>query len=70
MSRTVVDLDEVALAAVMKEFHTTKKVDAVNRALRDVAARREEKLRKAFKVWDRMAEGLAEVDWAEAWRLK
>jgi Arc/MetJ family transcription regulator len=69
MSRTIINIDDVALAAAMKEYGTTTKVDAVNRALREVAARREERLRKAFKVWDQVAENMAEIDWNEAWRL-
>lgn len=67
MARTVIDLDEGALAAAMREYRTSTKVDAVNRALREVAARREAKLRKFSKVMDRMAENLAEVDWDEAY---
>jgi Arc/MetJ family transcription regulator len=68
MSRTVVDIDDEALAEAMKEYHAQTKVDAVNRALREVAERRAERLRKAFKVWDRMAADMAETDWDEAWR--
>lgn len=68
MSRTVVDIDDEALAEAMKEYHATTKVDAVNRALREVAERRAERLRKASEVWDRMADDMAETDWDEAWR--
>jgi Arc/MetJ family transcription regulator len=70
MSRTVVDIDDEALAEAMKEYHTQTKVDAVNRALREVAKRRTERLRRAFDVWDRMAADMAETDWDEAWRRR
>jgi Arc/MetJ family transcription regulator len=68
MSRTVVDIDDEALAEAMKEYRTETKVDAVNRALREVAERRVKRLREAFEVWDRMAADMAETDWDEAWR--
>jgi len=68
MSRTVVDIDDEALAQAMKEYGTETKVDAVNRALREVAERRVRRLRQASKVWDRMADDMAETDWDEAWR--
>ncbi|MFP3940625.1 MAG: type II toxin-antitoxin system VapB family antitoxin [Thermoanaerobaculia bacterium] len=68
MSRTVVDIDDEALAEAMKEYRAQTKVDAVNRALREVAHRRAERLRKAFGEWDRMAADMAETDWGEAWR--
>lgn len=68
MSRTVVDIDDEALAEAMKEYGTRTKVDAVNRALREVAERRARRLRRASEVWDRMAADMAETDWDEAWR--
>jgi Arc/MetJ family transcription regulator len=68
MSRTVVDIDDEALAEAMKEYHAQTKVDAVNRALREVAERRAQRLRNAFEVWDRMAAEMADTDWDEAWR--
>jgi Arc/MetJ family transcription regulator len=67
MSRTVVDIDDEALAEAMKEYHARTKVDAVNRALREVAERRAKRLRKAFEVWDRMAADMVETDWDESW---
>ena len=39
MARTVVDIDDVALAAAAAELGTKTKVDTVNRALAEVAAR-------------------------------
>jgi Arc/MetJ family transcription regulator len=68
MARTVVDIDDEALAEAMKEYHAQTKVDAVNRALREVAERRAQRLRNAFEVWDRMAAEMADTDWDEAWR--
>jgi len=67
MSRTVVDIDDEALTQAMKEYGTRTKVETVNRALREVAERRERRLRQASEVWDRMADDMAETDWDEAW---
>jgi Arc/MetJ family transcription regulator len=39
MARTVVDIDDEALAAAAEELGTKTKVDTVNRALAEVAAR-------------------------------
>lgn len=39
MTRTVVDIDDDALAAAAAELGTKTKVDTVNRALAEVAAR-------------------------------
>lgn len=68
MSRTVMDVDDRALAAVMREYRTTVKVDAVNRALREIAERRTARLRKFSKVMDRMAESMQDIDWDTAYR--
>jgi Arc/MetJ family transcription regulator len=38
MSRTNIDIDDEACAAVMRRYHLTTKRDAVNFALREVAA--------------------------------
>jgi Arc/MetJ family transcription regulator len=60
MAKTLIDIDEEALAAAMAEFGTSTKVDTVNRALREVAARRKEKtdrfMRMALQVSDQLAE--------------
>lgn len=45
MARTVIDIDDEALAAAAAELGTTTKVDTVNAALREIANRR---LRLAF----------------------
>lgn len=39
MTRTLVDIDDEALAAAAAELGTSTKVDTVNRALAEVAAR-------------------------------
>jgi Arc/MetJ family transcription regulator len=39
LTRTLVDIDDEALAAAAAELGTTTKVDTVNRALAEVAAR-------------------------------
>lgn len=39
MARTLVDINEEALAAAAAELGTTTKVDTVNRALAEIAAR-------------------------------
>lgn len=67
MTRTLIDIDDAALAEAALELGTKTKVETVNRALADVAARRR---RLAFL--DRMLE--AEDDLgdpqavADAWR--
>lgn len=45
MARTVIDIDDDALAAAAAELGTRTKVDTVNAALREIGAR---KLRMAF----------------------
>lgn len=39
MTRTLVDIDDDALAAAAKELGTSTKVETVNRALQEIAAR-------------------------------
>ena len=39
MTRTLVDIDDEALASAAAELGTTTKVDTVNRALAEIAAR-------------------------------
>ncbi len=39
MARTVVDIDDTALAAAAEELGTSTKVETVNRALAEIAAR-------------------------------
>ena len=40
MTKTLIDIDDDALAAAAKELGTTTKVATVNRALAEIAARR------------------------------
>lgn len=49
MTRTLVDIDDEALKAAARELGTTTKVDTVNRALAEVAARA-----KRLEFLDRM----------------
>ena len=53
MTRTLIDIDDVALAAAAKELGTTTKVETVNRALQEIASRQE---RLAFLETLRTAE--------------
>ena len=39
MTRTIIDIDDSALAAAMRELGTRTKVETVNRALADVGGR-------------------------------
>jgi len=68
IARTVIDIDDGALAAAAEELGTTTKVETVNAALREIVSRR---LRMAFI--EQAAAGsfahLAEPDKRdEAWR--
>lgn len=71
MARTLLDLDDGALAAAAAVLGTTSKVDTVNRALRLVAAGEgEDKDRRRFdELLDLVAARLSETDVrTEAWR--
>ncbi|MCJ1679219.1 type II toxin-antitoxin system VapB family antitoxin [Streptomyces sp. APSN-46.1] len=57
MSRTVIDLDDEALAEAARHLGTTTKKDTVNAALREIADRR----RRAEAV-ERMRQMVAEGD--------
>ncbi|MFY7069532.1 type II toxin-antitoxin system VapB family antitoxin [Nocardiopsis changdeensis] len=66
MSRTVIDLDEEALAAAAEELGTTTKVETVNRALREIAARH-----RSHRFIDLIGDldlDLDEQTMGEAWR--
>lgn len=67
MSKTLVDLDDDALALVMAHYGTTVKKEAINRALREIA---EHRLRETagLEEWVTDVGGrLAETDWQRAW---
>lgn len=68
MPKTVIDLDEDALALAMAHYGTTVKRDAVNRALREVARRREEETSELESWIVSVAERLDTTDWKPAWR--
>lgn len=69
MAKTLIDIDEEALAAAMAEYGTTTKVETVNRALREVAARRREATERFMQFALRVSDQLAECDVrAEAWK--
>jgi Arc/MetJ family transcription regulator len=69
MAKTLIDGDEVALAAAMAEYGTTTKVETVNRALREVADRRQKQVSDLMETAMFISERLAECDVRElAWR--
>jgi hypothetical protein len=68
MSRTVLDVDDEALAAAMAIYGTTTKVETVNRALREAVARGTEQRSQDLVVLSDMARDMIEVNWDEAWR--
>lgn len=61
MSRTVIDLDDDALAAAASELGTTTKRDTINTALREVTARYR-RLRSLEESRRLAAEGGVDVD--------
>lgn len=71
MSRTLIDVDDDALARAASVLGTTTKVDTVNRALQLVAARagREAERDRFDGLLDLVGDRLAETDVrAAAWR--
>ncbi|MEO6120703.1 MAG: hypothetical protein ABIW46_09780 [Acidimicrobiales bacterium] len=71
MARTLLDLDDVALARAAVVLGTTSKVDTVNRALRLVAdAAQDERPQQHFdELLDLLGDRLAETDVrSQAWR--
>jgi Arc/MetJ family transcription regulator len=68
MAKTLLDLDDDALALVMAHYGTTVKKDAVNRALREIA---EKRLKETDDLEDWVVEvgsRLGDTDWSDAWR--
>ncbi|MER6296280.1 MULTISPECIES: type II toxin-antitoxin system VapB family antitoxin [Streptomyces] len=61
MSRTVIDLDDEALAAAAKELGTTTKRDTINTALREVVARNR-RLRALGELQDLEDEGAFDAE--------
>jgi Arc/MetJ family transcription regulator len=68
MSRTLIDLDDDALALAMAHYGTTVKRDAVNRALREVADRRVNETGDLEDWIVGVGTRLAEADLTQAWR--
>lgn len=71
MARTLLDLDDDALARAAAVLGTTSKVDTVNSALRVVAAgaHNDERCRRFDDLLNLLGDRLAETDVrAEAWR--
>ncbi|MCP3817628.1 type II toxin-antitoxin system VapB family antitoxin [Streptomyces sp. A3M-1-3] len=61
MSRTVIDLDDEALAAAAEELGTTTKRDTINTALREVTARYR-RLRALEESRELAADGAVDLD--------
>lgn len=68
MSKTLIDVDEVALALAMAHYGTTIKRDAVNRALREVAERRAAETADLEDWITEVGARLGAVDTDDAWR--
>ncbi len=71
MTRTVIDIDDEALARAAKVLGTKTKVETVNRALNRVAPRpgADEERQQFEELLDLVGDMLAETDVrAEAWR--
>ena len=69
MSKTLIDVDDEALALAMAHYGTTVKREAVNRALREAAGRREAETDDLADWFQEIGKRLAEVDPRKnAWR--
>lgn len=68
MSKTLIDVDEVALALAMAHYGTTVKRDAVNRALREVAERRAEETKDLEEWIAGVGARLGAMNPDDAWR--
>jgi Arc/MetJ family transcription regulator len=67
MSKTLIDVDDEALALAMAHYGTSVKREAINRALREVAERRIEET-DGLEGWVTNVGGrLAQTDWRPAW---
>ncbi|MGH3680321.1 MAG: hypothetical protein ACRDT2_08735 [Natronosporangium sp.] len=62
MAKTLVDIDGEALRMAMAELGTSTKVDTVNRALLEVAARREAHVDRLMETAMLISERLTECD--------
>lgn len=68
MSKTLIDVDDHALAMAMAHYGTTVKREAVNRALREVAQWRAEETSDLEDWISEVGERLGAVDTDAAWR--
>ncbi len=67
MSKTLVDVDDDALALAMAYYGTQVKREAINRALREVAERRLHETDDLENWIVGVGTRLAETDWQRAW---
>ena len=68
MTKTLVDVDDEALALAMAHYGTSVKREAINRALREVAERRIQET-DDLEAWvTEVGRRLDETDWRPAWR--
>lgn len=68
MSKTLIDVDDDALAMAMAHYGTTVKREAVNRALRDAAARRVEETADLADWIVSVGQRLEDIDRDAVWR--
>lgn len=68
MAKTLLDLDEDALALVMAHYGTSVKKDAVNRALREIAEKRVTATDDLEDWVVEVGQRLGDTDWSAAWR--
>lgn len=67
MSKTLVDIDDDALAKAMAHYGTSVKKEAINRALREIASRRDEETAGLEEWVAGVGRRLGETDWQQAW---
>jgi len=67
MSKTLIDVDDEALALAMAHYGTSVKREAINRALREVAERRIAETDDLESWVIEVGERLARTDWRSAW---
>ena len=68
MTKTLIDVDDEALALAMAHYGTTVKREAVNRALREAAGRREAETANLADWFAEIGQRMAAVDYRAAWR--
>jgi Arc/MetJ family transcription regulator len=68
MTKTLIDLDDDALPPAMAHYGTTVKKEAVNRALREAAGRREAETEDLADWFAEVGRRMGDVDYRAAWR--